>query len=117
LCATSYGPRRTITSLHLGFEQRDLSPGEARDIQLAGLVLTEHLMDFTVPPADDAPALTPRERDVLALVADGKSDWKISALLKVSEATVRFHLNNARRKLGAVNRSHAVAKLMSRGLI
>ncbi len=74
-------------------------------------------MDFALPPEKDAPALTRRERDCLALVADGKSDWKISMLLHVSEATVRFHLNNARKKLGAVNRAQAVARMASRGML
>ncbi len=117
LCATSYGPHRSITSLHLGFERRDLTAEEALAIQMAGLILTERLMEFSVPPTDAAPALTPRERDCLVLVAEGRSDWKISVLLRVSEATVRFHLNNARKKLGAVNRAQAVAQVVSRGLI
>lgn len=117
LCATSYGPHQAITSLHLGFERWDLPDQEARAIQMAGLMLTERLMDFVLPPVENAPALTHRERECLALVADGKSDWTISKLLHVSEATVRFHLNNARKKLGAVNRPQAVARMASRGML
>lgn len=116
LCATSYGPDRAIASLHLGFAQRDFGAEEARDIQLAGLFLTEWLMEFAAPAAD-APALTERERDCLAFVADGRTDWEIAALLGISESTTRFHLNNARRKLGAVNRAQAVARLAARGLL
>ncbi|MEW5686146.1 MAG: helix-turn-helix domain-containing protein [Pseudomonadota bacterium] len=56
--------------------------------------------------------LTPREQDALSWVAEGKSDWEISVILGLSEATVRFHVDNARRKLGAVNRAHAVARLL-----
>lgn len=59
-----------------------------------------------------ATRLTPREKDALAWVAEGKSDWEISVILGLSEATVRFHVDNARRKLGAVNRAHAVARLL-----
>ena len=83
---------------------------------MAGLVLTERLMEFAQPD-DDLPALTGRERDCLAFVADGRTDWQIAALLGISEPTVRFHLNNARRKLGAVNRAQAVARFAGRGLI
>lgn len=118
LCATSYGPDRAIASLHLGFSRRDFAPDEARTIQMAGLVLTERLMEFAPPlDAEEAPDLTARERDCLAHVADGHTDWQIAVLLGISEPTVRFHLNNARRKLGAVNRAQAVARFALRGLM
>ena len=69
------------------------------------------------PPADGPPdpdgRLTARERDVLTWVADGKSDWEISVILGLSQTTVRFHVDNARRKLGAVNRAQAVALLLA----
>jgi DNA-binding CsgD family transcriptional regulator len=48
---------------------------------------------------------------VLAYVAAGKTDWEISRIIGVSEATTRFHVDNARRKLNAVTRGQAVAKL------
>lgn len=57
--------------------------------------------------------LTTRERDALRWVAAGKSDWEIAVILGVSQTTVRFHVDNARRKLGAVNRAQAVALLLS----
>jgi LuxR family quorum sensing-dependent transcriptional regulator len=116
LCATSYGRDRAIASLHLGFARRDFALDEARAIHMAGLVLAGRLMEFA-QPGDDLPALTGRERDCLAVVADGRTDWQIAALLGISEPTVRFHLNNARRKLGAVNRAQAVARFAGRGLI
>lgn len=83
---------------------------------MAGLLLTERLMELAAP-ADDVPALTERERDCLAFVADGRTDWEIATLLGISESTVRFHLNSARRKLGAVNRAQAAARLAVRGLL
>ncbi len=116
LCATSYGADRSIASLHLGFARRDFGKEEARDIHMAGLVLTERLMDFALPQVE-SPPLTDRERDCLAFVADGRTDWEIANLLGISESTARFHLNNARRKLGAVNRAQAVARLATRGLL
>ena len=111
VCATSYGRNRTIASLHLGFRDPDLSPDDALAIQLAGLMLTERLMTFAAPGEDDEIKLTDRERDALAWVAEGKSDWEISVILGVSETTARFHVDNARKKLGAVNRAQAVARL------
>ena len=112
VCATSYGRHRTIASLHLGFHDPDLAPDDALAVQLAGLMLTERLITLANPPTEDEEVrLTDRERDALAWVAEGKSDWEISVIFGLSETTVRFHVDNARRKLGAVNRAQAVARL------
>jgi LuxR family quorum sensing-dependent transcriptional regulator len=114
LCSTAYGPGRRIASMHLGFERRDIAAETAQALQLAGMVLVERLITFedaAAPPAE--PALTPRERDAILFVAEGKTDWEIAAILTVSEATARFHVDNARRKLGAVNRAHAVARFLA----
>ncbi|TPM42052.1 hypothetical protein FJ967_00455 [Mesorhizobium sp. B2-3-4] len=117
LCSTSYGADGAIASLHLGFHERDFTADESFAIQMAGLVLTERLMSLTTPPATATVRLTVRERDSLALVAEGKTDWEISVILGIAEATVRFHVDNARRKLGAVNRAQAVARLVNQRLI
>lgn len=117
VCATSYGRHRAIASLHLGFRDTDLAPDDVLAAQMAGLILTERLMSFAAPPGGDEPHLTERERDALSWVAEGKSDWEISVILGVSETTVRFHVDNARKKLGAVNRAQAVARLASARLL
>jgi LuxR family quorum sensing-dependent transcriptional regulator len=118
LCATSYGPGRTIASLHLGFEKAELAADDVAAIQLGGLMLTERLMMLAEPPGEaEKIELTPRERDALGWVAQGKSDWEISVILGVSEATARWHVDNARRKLGAVNRAQAVARMAAAGLL
>ena len=117
LCATSYGADGVIASLHLGFLRREFAPDERFAIHMAGLALTERLMSLTSPPPTTVVRLTRRERDSLALVAEGKTDWEISVILGIAEATVRFHVDNARRKLGAVNRAQAVARLVNQRLI
>jgi LuxR family quorum sensing-dependent transcriptional regulator len=116
-CATSYGADGVIASLHLGFAHRLFAPDEAFAVQMAGLVLTERLMSLAAPPPAPSPQLTTRERDSLAFVADGKTDWEIGVILGISEGTARFHVDNARRKLGAVTRAHAVARLVNQRLI
>ena len=116
LCTTSYAAGGAITSLHLGFAQRDISAEDGRAIQLAGLVLTEKLMSFS-PFADGHPPLTERERDALALVAEGKTDWEISEILRISEAKAGIHIADAGRKLGAGTRAQAVARLIAAGLV
>jgi len=117
VCATSYGANGMIASLHLGFGEAEADPEQVRAVQLAGLVLTERLMRFAASEAGDGPLLTTRERDSLGFVADGKTDWEISVIFGISQSTARFHIDNARRKLGATNRTHAVAKLISQRLI
>ena len=60
---------------------------------------------------------TPREIEVLQLVADGFGSGQIARRLWVSEETVKTHVANVLDKLGAVTRAHAVAVAMRRGLI
>ena len=61
--------------------------------------------------------LSPREREVLSLVATGLDLQQVADELTISIATVRTHVGNAHRKLGARNRPHAVALAMRLGLI
>ncbi len=68
-------------------------------------------------PASAAPALTQREREVLWWAAQGKSAWEIGKILHISKRTVDQHTQNATRKLGAVNRTQAVATALRERLI
>ncbi len=61
--------------------------------------------------------LTAREVECLKWAADGKTEWEISAILKISEHTADKHLANARCKLGAANRAQAVANAIRWGII
>lgn len=61
--------------------------------------------------------LSAREREVLTLIAEGRSLPEIADLLTISPATVRTHAGNVYRKLGARNRPHAVALALHLGLI
>lgn len=58
--------------------------------------------------------LTPRERELLTMVALGSTGQQIATELVLSPETVRTHLRNARRKLGATSRAHAVALALER---
>lgn len=61
--------------------------------------------------------LSPRELDVLTLIALGKSRAHAADNLSISEHTLRVYLESARFKLGAVNTTHAVAMALTRGKI
>lgn len=89
----------TIRAVHAG--QKRLSSEVAAEI-------AEHATDD---------ALTPREIDVLRLVAAGKANKEIAAQLSLTEETVKSHMRNILAKLGANDRTHAVAIGLKRGII
>ena len=66
---------------------------------------------------DNIPNLTPRERDVLRLLADGLSNEEIGKSLFISRETVRTHLRKAMAKLDADTRTEAVATALRQSLI
>ena len=60
--------------------------------------------------ADDAPLLTPREREILGLLGEGLSNKAMARRLGISVHTVKFHLEALFSKLDATSRAEAVAK-------
>lgn len=60
-------------------------------------------------PAQDASTPTPRELEILAQVAEGLTNAQIARRLRVSDNTVKFHLQNLYLKLGVRNRTEATA--------
>lgn len=89
----------TIRAVHVG--QKRVSPEIAIEI-------AEHATDDT---------LTPREIDVLQLIARGNANKIIAAELSLTEETVKSHIRNILSKLGANDRTHAVAIGLKRGII
>ena len=71
--------------------------------------------DAPEPPGPRSP--TVREREILELLAGGRTDGQIADLLELSPATVQTHVRNAKSKLGARTRAQAVAIALQRGLI
>jgi len=69
--------------------------------------------DMTVKKGTDRNALqplSPREREVLKWLKCGKTSWAISVILRISERTVNYHVNNIMRKLNVINRIQAVSE-------
>ncbi len=62
-----------------------------------------------------AGALSPRERDVVSLAAQGLTSREIAEMLSLSRATVESHFRSAVRRLSARNRAHAIALALTRG--
>ncbi len=66
---------------------------------------------------EDFAGFSQRELECLTLAASGKSDVEISGILKISQYTVRFHVENAKKKLHSKSRTHAIAVASQVGLI
>jgi len=62
-------------------------------------------------------ALTPRQEEVLHLLAEGKSNLEIAESIFISEGTVKAHVRAILRKLGARDRTQAIMVAMKRGLV
>jgi DNA-binding NarL/FixJ family response regulator len=69
------------------------------------------------PLAELPEALTPREREVLQMLASGLANKEIAARLSISDHTVKFHVASILGKLGAATRTEAVALGIRRGLV
>ena len=65
----------------------------------------------------ESQALTPREQEVLTLVATGRSNRDIAGQLFISAKTVSVHISNMLAKLEATSRTEAVAVARRRGLL
>ncbi|MCL4832713.1 MAG: response regulator transcription factor [Caldilineaceae bacterium] len=70
-----------------------------------------------IPPAELLEPLTPREEDVLALLADGLTNRAIARQLAISENTVKFHVQSLLGKLDAQSRTDAVVRATRLGLL
>jgi DNA-binding NarL/FixJ family response regulator len=69
-----------------------------------------------LPGAPPGPELTPREREILVLVADGLSYKEVGAALNLSESTVKYHMGEILQRLHLKNRAQVVAYALRSGL-
>lgn len=94
-------------------------------LELLEMIRSVHAGQKRIPPqvaaelaehaGDDF--LSPREVDVLRLIASGNSNKLIADQLSISEATAKTHVANILSKLGANDRTHAVTIALKRGMI
>jgi DNA-binding NarL/FixJ family response regulator len=87
--------------------------GEVHLDPVAARKLTRSL----VAPARTTMALTPREREILVLVAQGRSNREIARILLISERTARTHVSNVLTKLGLASRTQAALWAVREGLV
>jgi two-component system, NarL family, response regulator len=87
---------------------RTAGPHELRSA-VAAAAAQEKFVDPAVPPKGSRGKLTRRQRQILQLLANGESTTVAARELDLSEETVKTHTKNALARLGARNRTHAVA--------
>lgn len=80
-------------------------------------VVASKLMEQVNRTRNDPDDLTPRELEVLPLLATGQLNKEIADTLDITERTVKFHVSSILGKLGAGNRNEAVSIAAQRGLI
>jgi DNA-binding NarL/FixJ family response regulator len=95
-------------------EAGSMSEARALDVVADAYVMAPASRSEALPLVEP---LTPREAQVLQLVADGLSNKTIAARLGLSDETVKFHLASIFGKLGASNRTSAVRQAIRRGLV
>ena len=91
----------------------------ARDLDARPLLTRLRALEPANPAhrADETAGLTTREREVLALVAEGRSNGQIGSALFISTKTVSVHVSNILAKLGVRTRGEAAALARDRGLL
>lgn len=112
-----------------GYLLKNLNAEEFLDM-LAGLQrgeaaltrqMTARLLNGLARPSQQQPGpterLTPREIELLRLVAEGLPNKAIAQRLSVSENTVKYHMKNILQKLGVRNRAEAIAHALRAGLL
>lgn len=134
--ATTFGIRSGITvpirggfgrmaAFTLATGDREIHPerlvADWKDVvQLVGLYFHTHVaVRLELPPTAQPVGsdLTQREHQCLAWTAQGKTVADIAVLVEIAPRTVAFHLENARRKLGAASIAQCVAEALRRGLL
>jgi DNA-binding CsgD family transcriptional regulator len=73
-------------------------------------ITTEKTFDQAFLESDKTPSLSDRQKEILALLAQGKSNKEIAFALKITEGTVKQHLFTLFKKIGVTNRTKAVLR-------
>ncbi len=132
ILSDNFGSRRTAEALRAGVRAllpSDVSPDQlvpALEAVMAGLTVMHPTEVAAVFPAAEPASrpllgltepLTPRESEVLQMLASGLANKEIAARLAISEHTVKFHVASILGKLGAGSRTEAVSLGIRRGLV
>ena len=102
-------------SMDVAGEFDSLAAARASKSGSDAILVTPDANDIDEDEVDEP--LTPREVQVLELLAEGLPNKAIAVKLQISDQTVKFHVSSISGKLGAKNRTDAVRRAVRRGLI
>jgi LuxR family quorum sensing-dependent transcriptional regulator len=111
------GKTGTLAGVSMGGERPELTQWNKPAIHIMALYAFQRLLDLRNGRGLARTALTNREREVLTWAAVGKSAWDIGEILSIAARTVNEHVQTSMTKLGAANRTHAVALALRDGII
>ncbi|MHB0996750.1 MAG: helix-turn-helix domain-containing protein [Elusimicrobiales bacterium] len=119
--------RKTLDALHASIEaymtafRGDGAPLRALDeLRRQARAALNELADFDMDPLPQGAAegaLTPRELEILSLIAAGLGNKEIAYRLGISDRTVQFHIRSIFDKTGAASRTEAAVLALRKGLI
>src|SRR5258706_2799795 len=104
-------------SIDVVAEFPSLAAARASEIESDGIVVSPDRARDIENEVDEIEPLTPREVEVLELLAEGLPNKAIADRLTISDQTVKFHVASISAKLGAANRTDAVRRAVRLGLI
>ncbi|ARQ71438.1 response regulator [Streptomyces marincola] len=130
LIVTSFTERRTVVPAlragAAGYVHKDIDPdalaGAIRSVHAGHVLLQSEVADALLAQEESggaggrAGALTDREREVLALIARGRSNREIARALVLSEKTVKTHVSNILMKLDLADRTQAALWAVRHGI-
>ena len=102
-------------SMDVAGEFDSLAAARASELDSDAILVTPEASDAEDGEFDEP--LTPREVQVLELLAEGLPNKAIAVRLHISDQTVKFHVSSISGKLGAKNRTDAVRRAVRRGMI
>jgi DNA-binding CsgD family transcriptional regulator len=113
-----HGPGGSFALASLVSRHSDITDfGLDHQMELQALTLFYHAALERLKPGPRPVSLTPREKEVLLWALRGKSAWDTSEICGISEHTVVFHIENAKRKLAVRSKIEAVTKAVMIGAI
>ena len=117
VCATQRSGSTLLCELLKGTEVAGVPDEYFEELRATGI--PRQAQEYFEAPhvAHIADALTPREQNVLQLLAQGLQNKEIAAELVITERTVKFYVSSILSKLGAGNRTEAVTLAVQRGLV
>ncbi|MDX2237683.1 MAG: autoinducer binding domain-containing protein [Hyphomonadaceae bacterium] len=98
-------------------EDAELAPRTIQALKLISMYAITRARELHTPAPPEPCPLTNRQREIIAFVAGGKSDWDISQILQIADRTVNEHVELAKKTLGVRTRMQAVAIAVRHGWI